>query len=190
MVMGEIRLEFAGVDEAHWGDLAALFEGRGGPHGCWCMVWRDKPPAARHGAATDRKALLKKALRARVGKGTPVGILGYDAGVPIAWCSVAPRVTYRPVGGLDDADDGVEIWSIVCFFVKRAYRGQGLTDRLLKAAIGYAADHGAGIVEAYPVDPGSPSYRFMGFVGVFERAGFEKVGTAGSRRHVMRLTLR
>ncbi|WP_199728828.1 hypothetical protein [Corallococcus sp. CA053C] len=45
-------------------------------------------------------------------------------------------------------------------------------------------------MEAYPVDADSPSYRFMGFVPVFTSAGFEVVGRAGSRRHVMRLPLR
>jgi hypothetical protein len=29
----------------------------------------------------------------------------------------------------------------------------------------------------------------MGFVAAFEKAGFTHVGAAGSRRHVMRLTL-
>ena len=48
---------------------------------------------------------------------------------------------------------------------------------------------GATVVEAYPVDPDSPSYRFMGFKTGFEEYGFVKVGQAGSRRHVMRLTL-
>jgi hypothetical protein len=29
----------------------------------------------------------------------------------------------------------------------------------------------------------------MGFVGLFERAGFKAIGRAGTRRHVMRLSL-
>jgi hypothetical protein len=45
------------------------------------------------------------------------------------------------------------------------------------------------VIEAYPVDPDSPSYRFMGFVGVFAAAKFEEVGRAGRRRHVMRFTI-
>jgi hypothetical protein len=45
------------------------------------------------------------------------------------------------------------------------------------------------MVEAYPVAPDAPSYRFMGFVPVFEEAGFAEVGRAGTRRHVMRLSL-
>jgi hypothetical protein len=45
------------------------------------------------------------------------------------------------------------------------------------------------VVEAYPVDPDSPSYRFMGFADLFETAGFREVGRAGKRRHVVRLDL-
>jgi hypothetical protein len=54
----------------------------------------------------------------------PTGILGYQDGEPIGWCSVAPRPTYRPLGGPPDGDpEGV--WSIVCFFVTRRMRGRG-----------------------------------------------------------------
>ena len=48
---------------------------------------------------------------------------------------------------------------------------------------------GAAVVEAYPVEPDSSSYRFMGLVGTFEAIGFIPVGRAGTRRHVMRLAL-
>ncbi|MBM3949771.1 MAG: GNAT family N-acetyltransferase, partial [SAR202 cluster bacterium] len=53
----------------------------------------------------------------------------------------------------------------------------------------HAKGNGAAPVEAYPVDPGSPSYRFMGFTTAFTAAGFREVGKAGTRRHVMRLAL-
>jgi hypothetical protein len=45
------------------------------------------------------------------------------------------------------------------------------------------------VLEAYPVSPDSPSYRFMGFVPAFEARGFAPAGMAGTRRHVMRLAL-
>jgi hypothetical protein len=61
--------------------------------------------------------------------------------------------------------------------------------RLIAAAVDYARQNGATVVEAYPVDPDAPSYRFMGFVPVFAEAGFVEVGRAGYRRHVMRLAL-
>jgi GNAT superfamily N-acetyltransferase len=72
---------------------------------------------------------------------------------------------------------------------KREYRGHGISKRLLLAAVDHAAHNGATIVEAYPVDPDSPSYRFMGFVDTFSKAGFQKVGQAGQRRHVMRFSI-
>ncbi len=62
--------------------------------------------------------------------------------------------------------------------------------RLIEAAVEHAAARGADVVEAYPVDPDAPSYRFMGFTPAFHDLGFEQVGTAGYRRHVMRLRAR
>lgn len=188
--MWTTHLEFREVGPEQWDDLARLFEGRGGPHNCWCMVWRKKPAAARQGDIKSRKAVLKAALQSEVARGTPVGILAYYKDLPVAWCSIAPRSTYRRLGGPDDpVDDPGAVWSLVCFFVKRELRGQGLSERLLDAAVAQARRYGAKIVEAYPVDPDSPSYGFMGRVGLFERAGFEKVGAAGTRRHVVRLRL-
>jgi GNAT superfamily N-acetyltransferase len=75
-------------------------------------------------------------------------------------------------------------------FIRRDFRGQGITRQLIKAAVDQARAHGAKIVEAYPVDPDSPSYRFMGFVPTFEKAGFKPTGQReGKRRHLMQLEL-
>ncbi|RUW18304.1 MAG: GNAT family N-acetyltransferase, partial [Mesorhizobium sp.] len=73
------------------------------------------------------------------------------------------------------------------FYVPRALRGGGLAAALLDAAIDHAFDRGARVIEAYPVDQAAPSYRFMGFRDMFRVRGFHEIGTAGSRRHVMRL---
>jgi GNAT superfamily N-acetyltransferase len=78
---------------------------------------------------------------------------------------------------------------LVCFFIRRELRGQGLTKQVIEAAVPHAGKRGATVVEAYPVDPGSPSYGFMGYVQTFTAAGFREVGRAGKRRHVMRLEL-
>lgn len=161
-----------------------LFESRGGPRHCWCIAWRPAPLAVRRGGAEARRAVLEGFVRA----GTPIGILGYAAGEPVAWCSVAPRDSYRPLGG-PEAREGEIVWSIACFFVKRALRGRGMTAALIRAAVDHARRQGATVVEAYPVDPDAPSYRFMGFLESFAKAGFHEVGRAGTRRHVMRLTL-
>lgn len=168
--------EFREVDETRWQDLVRLFEARGGPSYCWCMAWRGAGKKT-----VDKKAALKGFVVAKV----PIGILGYADGEPVAWCSLAPRETYRPLGGPDSNGDDV-VWSIACFYVARPFRRLGWTRHLIEAASNHAKRHGASIIEAYPVDEDSPSYRFMGFKPVFESNGFEEVGRAGKRRHVMR----
>ena len=177
-------LVFHKVDKARWDDFAALFESPGAPKYCWCMAWRASGTEARDMKNPERKA----AMHERVKAGVPVGILGYQGGEPVAWCSIAPRATYRPLGGLEqDGEAEEDVWSLACFFLKRSVRGQGLGRQTLEAAVAHARAEGARVVEAYPVDADSPSYRFMGFVSEFRKAGFREVGRAGSRRHVMRL---
>lgn len=179
------ELVFREVSHDNWRDFAELFESRGGPKSCWCMVWRSTTAEAKQRDGASRRA----AMRSRVEAGVPIGILGYRDGRPIAWCSIAPRDTYRPLGGLDDRQTPERVWALACFFVKREHRGHGISKQLLLAAVDHAARNGATIVEAYPVDPESPSYRFMGFVETFSEAGFQKAGRAGQRRHVMRLAI-
>lgn len=175
------RLVFHEVDHSRWRDFEGLFESRGGPKACWCMVWRATPKEAGHTDGASRKAAMAK----RIAAGVPVGLLGYLEDEPVAWCSVAPRSTYRRLVDDGSADDGV--WSIACFFVVRRLRGQGISQRIIAAAVEHARSRGASIVEAYPVAQDSPSYRFMGFDRAFENAGFCEVGRAGTRRHVFRL---
>lgn len=177
------RVVFREVTADSWSNFESLFECRGGPKACWCMVWRATPEEAKRTDGTSRKAAIAK----RIAAGTIVGLLGYLDEEPVAWCSVAPRSTYRRL--VDDGSPDEGVWSIACFFVVRRLRGQGITQRIIAAAIDFAKSRGASIVEAYPVDPESPSYRFMGFVPTFENAGFREVGRAGTRRHVFQLTV-
>ena len=178
------RVVFHEVNFRRWADFERLFEARGGPKSCWCMTWRKMPAEAKREGKAGRKACIAEHVSAEI----PIGLLGYLDGEPVAWCSVAPRTTYRRL--VDDGSTDEDIWSIVCFFVVRRLRGQGITQRIIKAAVEHVRAQGALIVEAYPVDPDSPSYRFMGFVPVFEKAGFCEVGRAGRRRHVMQLKIR
>jgi GNAT superfamily N-acetyltransferase len=172
-------IECREVTAETWPDFVALFEARGGPKYCYCLAWRDRPPNLDHDGRQE-------AMASRVRAGTPIGLLGYLDGAPVAWCSIAPRDTYARLGGEEYAPD-LAVWSVVCFFLQRPLRGRGLSRALLDAAVQHARTRGADIVEAYPVDPDSPSYRFGGFVPLFRAAGFEERHMAGTRRHVMRL---
>lgn len=184
----------------HWPAFADLFSSPGAPSHCWCMAWRattdderrgfraaalaPKPP---RGAPSPGSALRRDAMRRRVDAGVPVGLIAYADAEPVAWCSVGPRPTFRRLGGpKDQADDPAVVWSIDCFFVKRAWRGRGLVPRLIDAAVAYAREGGARLVEAYPVEPDAPRFRFMGVVPAFEADGFVAVAPAGHGRTVMR----
>ena len=121
-------------------------------------------------------------MKRYVCEGVPIGLLGYSGGEPVAWCSIAPRTTYRDFGGPTNISGlPEEVWSLACFFIRRELRGKGLTKRIIEAAVQHAAKRGAKVVEAYPVEPGSPSYRFMGYLPTFQQQGFMK---SAEREHV------
>jgi GNAT superfamily N-acetyltransferase len=140
-------------------------ESKGAPHNCWCTAWIAVDKKNKKAEKSEKKTTIKR----RIEKGIPVGLLAYSKGEAIGWCAVAPRETYRPLGG-DETKDTV--WSVVCFFIKRDYRGQGLTALFLDEATNFAKNYGAKYIEGYPVAKDSPSYRFMGFKPTFEQAAF------------------
>jgi GNAT superfamily N-acetyltransferase len=135
------------------------------------------------------KAIRIAALQGLVCQGTPVGVLAYQDGEPVGWCSIAPRETYEALEryrGLPRLDKA-PVWSVVCFLVDRSARGQGLTLGLLRAAVEYAHAEGAKIIEGYPVEPGPRLYTYMGSPSTFRKAGFRDVTPPGQAREVMRL---
>src|SRR5579871_339174 len=135
-----IELTFREVTAEPWPDFEKLLESRGGPKNCWCMVWR----AGAKGSPPSDSAGRKSAMKQRIYAGVPVGILGYDGERPVAWCSIAPRDTYRATMAETQSDDAKErVWAVVCFFVARSARGQNAFSSLLKAAEVFAKAHGA-----------------------------------------------
>jgi GNAT superfamily N-acetyltransferase len=182
----KIALTFKPVTASTWKDFEALFQAKGGPSYCWCMPWRTTGKEA----TTLDKHGRKRAMKRRAEDGTPIGLLGYADGAPVAWVSLGPRESFnKGFAAVNDDDAPGKVWCITCFFVQKELRGQGTLLALLQAAVRYAKKRGATIVEATPVDPTSPSYRFMGFVPRFQDEGFVHIGKAGSRRYVMRLAL-
>jgi hypothetical protein len=166
------------VTKTNWNDFERLFKSKGAPHYCWCMAWRLSAEERKR----DNSASRKKYMKQRISTGTPVGLLGYIDDDPVAWCSIAPRDSYQRLGGDEDLE---QVWSIVCFFIKKEFRDQGFIDLLIHQAKKFAKQNGGKYLEGYPVDPKSPSYRFMGFVQTFKKAGFHFVKKAGTRRNVM-----
>ena len=172
---------FHPVTPDRWPDMAALFDGRGGPKPCWCMLWRrDLEGKRAPEKAPDRRAAMAGLALA----GRQVGLLGYNGVTPVAWASIAPRALFD--ASLSPLPDQPGLWSLTCFFIRSDHRRQAGFVALLTAAETHARQSGGSGIEAYPVDPDSPSYRFSGFVPSFEKAGFVAVARAGTRRHVLR----
>ena len=165
-------------------DLAQFSEQHGKFRYCSCMRWRMRSTEFQRSTKEGRVAALEGLVR----QGAPIGLLAYKDGEPVGWCSIAPRESYgaleryRALPRLDDAS----LWSVVCFFVDRYVRRQGVTLDLLKAGVDYARSQGARIIEGYPVEPGPRLYAYMGSPSTFRRAGFRDVTPAGQTRPVMR----
>jgi GNAT superfamily N-acetyltransferase len=178
------------LDSETWPDLEELFGLPGGSivRGCWCMYYRR---SGKQDGAADSKAQL----RAICDEGRVPGLVGYLRDRPVGWISLGPREEYlklqrSPV--MKPVDDA-EVWSIVCTYVAKAYRGQGLQHRLLAGAIDFARDHCVRLLEAYPVDKPQRShddFMFFGSRSLYERAGFTEVVRRSPTRIVMRRRLR
>ncbi len=179
---------------ATWSALEALFREGGDPRWCWCQFWRLR--------AKDFSALkvpqLREGLRDQAWSHEPPGLVALEGERALGWVSLAPRERFERLGRskviprVDDAP----VWSIVCFAVSETARGQGVGRALLDAAVDYATERGATMIESYPADlaPGDrmPSEAaFGGTRAMFEAAGFTVVSetdakTGGVPRVVMR----
>jgi GNAT superfamily N-acetyltransferase len=86
--------------------------------------------------------------------------------------------------------DDQPVWAIVCFFVSRPFRHQGVTTALLQAAITYAEQQGATIIEGYPVEPKTgrtaDAFVYTGLASAFLKVGFVEVVRRSETRPIMR----
>lgn len=159
--------------------LAALFGQGGDPKGCWCAWFRVRNIDFQNSSADTNRRVLEEAVETTATENRSPGLIAYRDGEAIGWVSLGPRDDYerlqhsKILAPIDDKP----VWSIVCFVVGRRARGQGVASALLEAAVEYAREHGATLLEGYPAETDGkriPSANvFKGTVGMFERAGFK-----------------
>lgn len=181
-------LKFHPLTPKRWVDLEKLFGQSGACGGCWCMWWR----LPHSEFMQQRGEVNKKAFKNIVDSGNVPGILGYVEDQPIGWCAVAPRDTFpklersRILKRVDDEP----VWSVVCFFVAKAFRRKGISIRLLRAAVNYVRKEGGKIVEGYPVEPKKgrtpDPFAFTGLASAFRKVGFVEVIRRSETRPIMR----
>ncbi len=186
-----MQLDFHPLTPDRWADFESLFGERGACGGCWCMHWR-----LTHADYERQKGEAnKQAMKALVASGEVPGLLAYADGRPVAWCAVAPRAAYPRLHRsriLKPVDD-TPVWSVVCFFVDKACRHQGVSVRLLHAVCGYVKDRGGAVVEGYPVEPKKetmpPAFAWTGLASAFVQAGFQECARRSETRPIMRYYL-
>src|SRR5262249_61336502 len=102
----------------------------------------------------------RAALRELVDAGVMTGLVGYRDGTPVGWVSLGPREDYAKLrrSPVMKAVDDAPVWSIVCFVVPAAHRGQGVATALLEGAVAWARKAGVTLLEAYPVDRADRSH--------------------------------
>ena len=188
--MPTTRLRIHPLTPDRWGDFVRLFGPKGACAGCWCMWWR----LPHHQWLKQKGAGNKRAIHGIVQADEVPGLLAYVGEDPVGWCAVAPRATYprlatsRTLKPVDDQP----VWSVPCFFVAKAYRRRGVSLALLKAAVEFARERGAQIIEGYPTEPRKDQpdvFVYTGLASTFRRAGFKEVARRTPFRPIMRRSL-
>ena len=169
-----------------------LFGTRGACAGCWCMHWR-LPRGGQlwremQGEPNKRaffKLLAAKRLRALIAE-----VEGVPRGEPVGWCSFGPRSDFPKLERsrvFHRAKAAPMTWSVVCFFIKPAWRGQGLATSLLRAATASALAQGASEIEGFPAlhregAALTPAFAWTGVAEMFEAAGYCPTESTTGRR--------
>jgi GNAT superfamily N-acetyltransferase len=147
----------------------------------------------RHTTAKQNKAAKLRRVRA----GSAHAALVYDGSTCVGWCQFGapeelPRIKSKKAytEGLTKLPD----WRITCFFVDKAYRGQGVAVAGLKGALAQIRGLGGGTVESFPEDvegrSTSSSFLHNATVSMFESQGFKRTRRIGKDRWVVTKVVR
>ncbi|MDR7380822.1 GNAT family N-acetyltransferase [Promicromonospora iranensis] len=163
-------------------DIARVINPTGREQACWCMHWR--APARED--ITTRGARLRELTEQEPAPGMLAYLVAAGSDADVAgWLGFSRRSDARPlqrsrVLPVGDPETWSTTWVFLCVTVRAGFRRQGVAQALLDAGVDYAAGHGATALDAFPVEP-EPGRRvpvsaaFVGTVGMFERAGFDRL---------------
>ncbi|GAA3944135.1 GNAT family N-acetyltransferase [Microbacterium soli] len=174
-----ITTEQATIDR--WDDVQHSLSGGGDGRSCQC-IW---PVVARKDWQSSTFDERRDMLRDEIATGPPPGLIAYVDGEAAGWVRVGPRSAQTRIlrtraiaGATAESLDDESVWAITCFVVRREHRGKSLTAQLLRTAVDFAAESGARVIEAYPVDTSEGTHRandlFHGTLSTFLAQGFQK----------------
>jgi GNAT superfamily N-acetyltransferase len=188
------KLTFRPLTKNEWPALEALFGKSGACAGCWCMYWR-LAKGEWKGPQRERSTRNKVKFHRLVDKGPAPGLLAFDGDTAVGWVAIQPRTAFPALdrSRFLKAVDDESVWSMPCFYIKSDHRGRGVMRALVEAALDYAAEAGARLVEAYPVDTEqrlSAANAYTGVASSFRRAGFKTVARRAAHRPIVRKALK
>lgn len=193
--MAQITIEPA--TPARFDDAQHALTGGGDGRHCQCQWWTITN-AQFNALSTDERREL---LRDEIESGPPPALIAYVDGESAGWVRVGPRTAQvrlsrtKRFAASEEPWNDESVWAVTCFVVRKEHRGAGLNARLLDAAVAFARDCGARVVEAYPVEPAlgrkkSSNDLYHGVVSTFLSAGFREVARPSPDRPIMALDLR
>lgn len=174
---------------SRWDDVQHSLSGGGDGRSCQC-IWPVVSAKDWHSTSVEQR---RDMLHAEIEAGPPPGPIAYVDGDVAGWIRVRPRTAQTHIlrnraiaAATTEALDDESVWAVTCFVVRREHRGKGLNAQLLDAAIDYARESGARLVEAYPVDTSSGTHRsndlYHGALSTFLAHGFHQTEPLTQRR--------
>ncbi|MDR6198759.1 GNAT superfamily N-acetyltransferase [Microbacterium sp. SORGH_AS428] len=193
---GMSQIQVLPATSERFDEVENALTGGGDGRACQCQWWM--MPGSRFSAlSVEEKTEI---LRAETAASVPPGLVATVDGVDAGWVRVGPRPDHERLArtklyGKTSPEPWTDAstWAISCFSVRKEFRGQGLTRRLLDAAVAFARDNGARLVEAYPIDTAatktSSNELYHGALTTFLDAGFVETARPRADRPIVALDL-
>jgi ribosomal protein S18 acetylase RimI-like enzyme len=185
------KFEIKELGRPTWPAFVRVMEKHNGVwNGCWCIAYhvqRSQEPAT----VAERRAFKEQLVKANRSHAALV----FDGDDVAGWCQFGPPSELPArMGGVARLGTPAPDWRITCFFVDRDHRRMGVADTALAGALRMIAAAGGGTVDGYPVaivdKRYSSSFLWSGTESMFTKAGFERLGSVGRTKLVMRKRVR
>jgi GNAT superfamily N-acetyltransferase len=163
------------LEPALWPHLESLFGSNGACGGCWCQWWRIA--GVEHWNDVKGEVAHVRLCR-QVQEGQAHGVLAYEGGDAVGWCSFEPRAAFPRLERSPSfkGTPSAGVWFVGCFFIKKSSRHTGLAELLLAESLKVMRRDGARVIEACPKDTHGKAqpdaFIYTGTRGMFERHGF------------------
>lgn len=175
------------MNEETWPNFEAMFQKHKGVRGgCWCTFHQCSSSEFQKMQKEERRDFHRE----RVFGGTSTGVIYYEDDCPVAWCEFGKAELFEQINRNRAYKNlSLEVkpeWRICCIFTDKEHRKEGLSKKVLSAALTLIEEMGGGKVEAFPLDiPGNEKPQYTGTVKMYLEEGFKVVAPLGKYQLLM-----